>query len=217
MLEVFAESSHSEDPPATAGRSVPAVIVVAPEYVLTPDSVVVPVPTCVSVPGPSIAPATVSALVRFSRSVVLLVIGPVPSFPAAPPSSSVPLLIVVRPLKVLAPVRVCLPLPIFVSEPTPEIAPSKVLSFASPKVSAAAPRESLLPVPSVAERDATVWKFSPLISSVPPEEMVTAVVVGSRLPMPEPVPNHFLFRKVSIWRRCVSDTTVSKMMTSACD
>ena len=72
-------------PESSVTAKVPAETVVAPEYVFTPSSTVVPVPACSNVPVPSIAPATVSVPVRLKMSAPLFVIAPAPRAPVAPP------------------------------------------------------------------------------------------------------------------------------------
>ena len=86
--------------PAAPICRVPALIVVVPEYVLVPVSVVVPAPACTRLPLPLITLATVNALLRLNLSVALSVTAPVPSVPAAPPAptSRVPALTVVVPV-----------------------------------------------------------------------------------------------------------------------
>ena len=78
--------------------SVPALIVVPPEYVLAPVRIVVPAPAWFSVPVPLTTPAYVRELLRLKISALLSVMLPATA-PVVPPLPicSVPALIVVPP------------------------------------------------------------------------------------------------------------------------
>src|SRR6185436_10383145 len=149
FASVTAEVSAMAAPPATC--NVPALIVVAPVYVLAPESVKMPVPALVSPPVPLITPEkAVDVLLPPVVSV------PVPSVtlptparepivsaklfrsktvpPAtttalvlamrfAAPNCKVPTLIVVAPVYVLLPERVRVPAPFFMSPPVPLMTP----------------------------------------------------------------------------------------------
>ena len=103
----------------------PALIVVAPVYVLTPESVSVLVPDLVKAPVPLIMPDSVWAAVEPYWNVPALLIAPayvpLPRLPA-PPIESVPALIVVAPVYVFAPERVWVP-DDNVNPPVPDITP----------------------------------------------------------------------------------------------
>lgn len=106
--------------------SVPALIVVEPLQSLSADSVVVPVPACVTVPVPEIlAPTTKAASVRLNTKAVLLVMTPVPNAPEVPalPICRVPPLMVVVPVKLLAPERIFVPVPFLVKLKAPLMTP----------------------------------------------------------------------------------------------
>ena len=80
---------------------VPALTVAEPLQSLLADSVVVPVPACVTVPAPEIlAPTTRAVSVRLNTKAELLVMTPVPNAPEVPPLPicRVPPLMVVVPV-----------------------------------------------------------------------------------------------------------------------
>ncbi len=83
------------------------------------DSVVVPVPACVTAPKLLMLFATASALLRLNTRVAMSVTAPVPSVPVAPPLPicSVPSLRVVMPELRFAPVKISVPLPSLVRAP----------------------------------------------------------------------------------------------------
>jgi hypothetical protein len=78
---------------------VPALIVVAPEFVLAPVNIKVPDPDCVSDPVPVMAVERMTVSERLKARVALSVIEPDPKVPIVPalPIWSVPALIVVEP------------------------------------------------------------------------------------------------------------------------
>ena len=88
---------------------VPPVMVVAPVYVLLPESVCVPAPVLLTEPLPLITPAKVGEPTTGLRiKVALLTIDVLDRLPSLVPlpSLSVPALMVVMPVKVLAPASV---------------------------------------------------------------------------------------------------------------
>ena len=79
----------------------------------------------------------------------------------------------------LAPLRVSVPLPTFVTDPpVPEMAPSNVVLVESPTVKAPPPSRILLPLPSVEVSEATVCTML-VMSRVLPLLIESGVVVGS--------------------------------------
>ncbi len=122
---------------------VPALIVVVPLYVFVAVSTVVPVPFWFNVPVPLMALATVMELLRLNTNEALSVTAPVPKVPVVPPSPicKVPAVMVVTPEYVLAPVRICVPVPILFRGAGPLSAPEKV---AVPAVVLYAPAAVLL-------------------------------------------------------------------------
>src|SRR5262245_7891751 len=150
-------------------KSVPALIVVAPEYVSVPVRVRAPLPILVSPPVPAIVPASVALLPLVSNvpppelSVTArLVVKPERNCKAPPPkarppallprllsaeTATVPALIVVPPEHVLVPDSVIVPVPILAGPPVPESVPENavlvlslpVVSVAEPSVTAPAP------------------------------------------------------------------------------
>ena len=105
--------------------SVPAAIVVPPAWVAAPVTTSVPAPCFVSDPLPEMSPPKVDVSERSKTSAPSLATSP-ESEPEVPPSPtlSVPYPIVVPPEKLLLPVRVSVPAPIFVTAPAPEMAPA---------------------------------------------------------------------------------------------